>query len=216
MVWLARIAFIFCITFAQATAALISNAESNIAFIEKTIVDITAPLIDTLKSTTAKHLVLSCRTGSDQPEPSLFLQDIISRQLLRAGFIVYLHNGAPEKSADAIHSNTLDIVLDEWLLTAHKSGKERSQKHIYQEFSLRIRYRIMSSTRQVLYSGTKAGKNTKVFDDLKSFRLAQEGQPEFARANPSFATQKNNLIGTLLISGVTGITIFLIYALRSQ
>ncbi|MFQ5631370.1 MAG: hypothetical protein ACE5I1_21570 [bacterium] len=215
--WQARIAFIFCITFTQAATVLISKSESNVAFIEKAIVDITAPLVETLSSSTIKKLTMSCKAGSDKQESALFLQDIISRQLLQAGFTVYQkNNDALDVKADSVHTNFLEIVLDEWHFTARKSKEKKLQEQINQEFRVQFRYRVMSSTRQILFTGTRFGTHSKTFTDMKSFQSAQKGQPVFAQATPTFSTQRNNLISTILISGVTGLTIFLIYTLRSQ
>lgn len=204
--------FLQTVCFAQAT-----KIETNSTFLEKAIVEICSPLFDTLAENAVNELLFSCKSRADERETALFLQDVLVNKLVNAGLNVYLRTGEnAEQEADKNTAFRLNVILEDWILTARKSSKDEPEKHIIIEFGLQLRYNLLNQNEKILSTRKISGTKSGFYESEKIFLSTQEKQPQFARVQSQFTSSKNNFLTTILIAGVTGVTIFLIYSLRSQ
>jgi hypothetical protein len=200
------------VCFAQTT-----RIETNSVFLENSIFEICAPLFDSLAENSVRDLFLSCKSRANEQEAALFLQDVLLNSLVNAGINVYLQTGEnAQTDSSRERASQLYVILEDWNLTARKSTGDEPEKHIIVEFRLQLRYHLLNQAGKVLSTRKLSGTKSGFYEDEKNFLFTQEKQPPFARARSQFTSQNNNLLSTILIAGVTGITVFLIYSLRSQ
>lgn len=209
----------FCMAPLSSGLSAQNPVESNHRFLEKSLAEFTSPLLDTLQSKKGEVILLSsAATNSGLEQAALFLEDIVLSQLVDSGFQVYLpsEKQPSTEQVPALQQLRLEIVLDEWQLVARRNADEKSDHKIQQEFRLIFRYRILKADGKVLAAGSKAGQSRRLFETMRTFQEAQEGQPAFATAEPAFTIEKNDILNTIIIAGITGLSVLLIYSLRSQ
>ena len=212
--------FIVCNLALQNSVVLAQGEQQdNQTFLENCIIESIQGLLDTLETTDGGDILLAVTASNSREPASRFLEDILLQRLVQAGYQVFLNRNQSSASFDSLMDArdilSLELVLDKWLLSASRRENNKTGG-IEQVFRMQLRYRLIAEGTRVLSANNIAGQKIRNFRDIDAFRAAQAGQPAFAQADAPIDLEKNSLINTIIISGITGLTVFLIYSLRSQ
>lgn len=111
---------------------------------------------------------------------------------------------------------SLNLHVAEWRFFAEKARGTTKNRQYAQNLEATIHYQLLDTADRVVTAGSLQSRGSRTFRTRTELETAQIAQPAYAQAVYMFSEKGNNLLTTLLLAAATGVTILLIYSLRSQ
>ncbi len=209
-----QFAFILNILWAAvAWPAAAQEFAPNLQFIEAALNRCFSPWLEIpqLSTETTVELVVKDRAGDT--EAAQFVRDVFLTAATSRGRKIRVASDSSEPRRAPL---AMRIEIESWRLSAEKNRHNKAKGRYVQKFSASLRMVLTDSSGTVLATRRDRAEGRRPFSDAAELALAEEHQPAFATTRWREAESGKHWLQTLTITAASGITIFLLYHIRSR
>ena len=190
----------------------------NLEFIEVAVAELADSILAELPVAACSSWVVRCQARNFGDDLAYFFRNVFlieaKRKLPEVKW--YLEMPVPVDSIGREPACRLEMVLTGWRLQALRAPKQEKQARYVQQLSVEMELILTDARGAVRRADRIDFLRQRNIPNRAALERAQEKQPAFAAVEKMPAAGKKDWLNGVLIALATGLTIFLLFQIRSQ